>query len=132
VRGRGVVLVVDDEEEARLLARRHLERLGCDVAEARDGVEAVEWLSDNPRPALILLDLAMPRMDGFGFLEALGEREAWRDIPVVILTAMHLGAVERELLSVRAREVVEKGADALEPVLQRLLTAKSGEAVAAG
>ena len=57
VYGSGVVLVVDDEDESRSLARRHLDRLGWEVAEAEDGAGALLWLSQNPRPAMILLDL---------------------------------------------------------------------------
>jgi signal transduction histidine kinase/CheY-like chemotaxis protein len=130
VQGSDLVLVVDDEAEARDVARRHLERLGCAVAEAADGEAAIAWLEAHDKPAMILLDLAMPRMDGFAFLEQIGRREAWRDIPVVILTAMHLGAVERELLAGRAREVIGKGGD-LEPVLQRLLARSRPRAAAA-
>src|SRR5205823_5621991 len=69
VYGSGVVLVVDDETESRQIARRHLDRLGWEVAEADDGESALLWLSQNPRPAMILLDLVMPSMNGFAFLE---------------------------------------------------------------
>ena len=120
VRGSDVVLVVDDDGEAREVARRQLDRLGCRVAEAADGVAAIAWLEANDKPAMILLDLAMPRMDGFAFLEQIGRRPAWVDIPIVIVTGMNLGAQERELLAGRAREVIGKGGD-LEPVLHRLL-----------
>jgi signal transduction histidine kinase/CheY-like chemotaxis protein len=132
VAGSAAVIVVDDEAESREVARRHLERLGCTVAEAADGMDAVEWLEAHDKPAMILLDLAMPRMDGFAFLAEVGRRPDWRDIPIVILTAMHLGTAERELLSGRAREVLGKGSD-LEPVLQRLLAQpRSDTAAAAG
>ena len=121
VYGSGVVLVVDDEAESRGLARRHLVRLGWEVAEATDGGSALSWLSQNPRPAMILLDLLMPGMNGFGFLEEIAKHEEWRDIPIVILTAMPLGAAERELLAGRTREVIAKGADDLAQVLRRIL-----------
>jgi len=69
VYGSGVVLVVDDEDESRRIARRHLDKLGWEVAEAEDGAGALRWLSQNPRPAMILMDLLMPGMNGFAFLE---------------------------------------------------------------
>ena len=130
----GVVLVVDDEVENRQLARRHLERLGCEVAEAQDGVDALLWLARNPAPALILLDLAMPRMDGFAFVEEIGKNAEWRDIPIVVVTAMQLGEVERKLLEGRTRHVIAKGTDELTAVLRRTLTRapKASEAVAGG
>jgi signal transduction histidine kinase/DNA-binding response OmpR family regulator len=121
VYGSGVVLVVDDEDKSRGLARRHLDRLGWEVAEATDGHSALSWLSQNPRPAMILLDLLMPGMNGFEFLEEIAKHEEWRDVPIVILTAMPLGAAERELLAGRTREVIAKGADDLAQVLRRIL-----------
>jgi signal transduction histidine kinase/DNA-binding response OmpR family regulator len=121
VYGSGVVLVVDDEGESRSLARRHLDRLGWEVAEAEDGGSALLWLSQNPRPAMILLDLVVPGMNGFAFLEEITRHTDWRGIPIVILTAMPLGAAERELLAGRTREVIAKGADDLAQVLRRIL-----------
>jgi CheY-like chemotaxis protein len=132
VYGSGVVLVVDDEAESRQLAHRHLDRLGWDVAEAEDGAGALSWLSQNPRPAMILLDLLMPGMNGFAFLEEIARHAEWRDIPIVILTAMPLGAAERELLAGRTREVIAKGADDLAQALRQasLRLPKSAEAAA--
>ena len=134
VHGTGVVLVVDDEPESRRLARRHLEKLGWEVDEAEEGTDALHWLSQNPRPAMILLDLLMPGMNGFAFLEEIAKHAEWRLIPVVILTAMPLGAAERELLAGRTREVIAKGADDLAAVLRRILVRlpKAAEVAAAG
>jgi signal transduction histidine kinase/DNA-binding response OmpR family regulator len=134
VYGDGVVLIVDDEQESRRLARRHLEKLGWEVEEAQDGAGALDWLAQHPRPALILLDLLMPGMNGFAFLGEIAERPELFDIPIVILTAMPLGAAERELLAGRTREVIAKGADDLAEVLRRTLLRlpKSAGVVAAG
>jgi signal transduction histidine kinase/CheY-like chemotaxis protein len=134
VYGSGVVLVVDDEPESRGLARRHLDRLGWEVAEAEDGAAALRWLSHNPCPAMILLDLVMPGMNGFAFLEEIAKHPDWRGIPIVILTAMPLGAAERELLAGRTREVIAKGADDLAQVLRRALLRlpRATEVAAAG
>jgi signal transduction histidine kinase/CheY-like chemotaxis protein len=119
--GGGTVLVVDDDPESRAMARRHLEKLDCRVAEASNGVEGLAWLAHHPPPALILLDLMMPGMDGFSFLDAMGREPRWREIPVVIVTAMELGPAERDLLSGRAREVLAKGADDLLGAIRRNL-----------
>ena len=134
VHGTGVVLVVDDEPESRRIARRHLEKLGWEVDEAEEGTDALHWLSQNPRPAMILLDLLMPGMNGFAFLEEIAKHAEWRLIPVVILTAMPLGAAERELLAGRTREVIAKGADDLAAVLRRILVRlpKASEVAATG
>ena len=134
VYGSGVVLVVDDEAEGREIAQRHLDRLGWEVAEAADGAGALLWLSQNPRPAMILLDLLMPGMNGFAFLEEIAKHAEWREIPIVILTAMPLGAAERELLAGRTREVVAKGADDLAQALRQVLLRlpKAVEVAAAG
>ena len=134
VPGTGTVLVVDDDPDSRGLVRRHLDKLGWSVAEAAEGGDALAWLARNPPPALILLDLMMPGMDGFAFLDEIGNYAEWRDIPIVILTAKQLGAAERELLAGRAREIIEKSADDLAGVLQRavLRLTRSKSALATG
>jgi signal transduction histidine kinase/CheY-like chemotaxis protein len=134
VYGSGIVLVIDDEPESRNIVRRHLDKLGWEAAEAGDGADALLWLSQNPPPALILLDLLMPGMNGFAFLDEIAKRSEWRRIPIVILTAMPLGAAERELLAGRTREVIAKGADDLGQALRRILVRlpKAAEVTAAG
>jgi CheY-like chemotaxis protein len=83
---------------------------------------------------MILLDLLMPGMNGFAFLEEIAKHAELREIPIVILTAMPLGAAERELLSRRTRDVIAKGADDLAQVLRRILVRlpKTAEVAAAG
>ena len=80
------VLVVDDSLTVRRASQRFLERHGYAVALARDGVEALAYLG-NASPALILLDIEMPRMDGFELLATLRDDTRWRDIPVVMITS---------------------------------------------
>jgi CheY-like chemotaxis protein len=80
------VLVVDDEADVRDLARAILERAGCAVVTAEDGVDALEKLADGFEPLVIILDLEMPRLDGEGVLRALAThpRKAAR---VIVFTA---------------------------------------------
>jgi CheY-like chemotaxis protein len=85
--GRPVVLVVDDDEAIREATRLLLEEEGYVVEEARDGAEAMERLAAEPVPALILLDLMMPVMNGSAMLEALEAHADLSQIPVVIMTA---------------------------------------------
>jgi DNA-binding response OmpR family regulator len=80
------VLVVDDEPDIRELCRVNLEFSGFDVMEAADGVEALD-LCRREHPDLVFLDLMMPKLDGWGVLEALTADERTADIPVVLLTA---------------------------------------------
>ena len=82
------VLIVDDEPNALQLFRRMLasaER-SYRVLRATNGRQAIEVMRAQP-PDVVLLDLAMPEMDGFGFLTAKGQEPAWRDIPVVLVSA---------------------------------------------
>jgi len=80
------ILVVDDEAANRLLVRRALESLGYDVDEAEDGVAALASI-EGAQPDLILLDLVMPRLDGYAVLSALKNDPRRRLIPVVMLTS---------------------------------------------
>jgi signal transduction histidine kinase len=79
------VLVVDDDEAFRLLARRAMHGVADEIEEAGDGLRALTLIT-RQRPDLILLDLRMPEVDGVGVLEILASDEALRDIPVVVVT----------------------------------------------
>jgi len=103
----GSILVVEDDLATRDTVRTTIEKMGLAVAEASNGREALTWLSENPVPALILLDLMMPEMDGFEFLDAFNRNPEWRNVPVVVITAKQLTSSERGLLSVWT--VIEKG-----------------------
>ena len=80
------MLVADDEPPIRLLCEVNLAVAGMDVIQAADGEEAIE-LARSAAPDLILLDLMMPRVDGWTVAEELGADEKTRDIPIVFLTA---------------------------------------------
>ena len=109
VRREGPVLVVEDDAGAREMIRQTIEKMSLPVAEADNGLQALDWLGQHPLPAVILLDLMMPEMDGFEVLDALAAHPQWREIPVIVITAKQLTAAERERLLGQARKVIEKG-----------------------
>lgn len=81
------VLVVDDTDSAREVAERILRFYGVQAVGARSGEECLTLL-EQMTPDLILLDIAMPKMDGLTLLEHLHEDVRWKDIPVVMMTAI--------------------------------------------
>lgn len=80
------VLVIDDEPDVLLLCRVNLERAGHEVLEAPDGERGMA-LARSERPDVIVLDVMLPRINGFDVLETFGELEETRNVPVVMLTA---------------------------------------------
>jgi CheY-like chemotaxis protein/anti-sigma regulatory factor (Ser/Thr protein kinase) len=107
--GTAQVLVVDDDPKSRDVLRRTLTKEGWTVAEATNGGEALDQL-ERSRPALVLLDLMMPEMDGFEVLEQMRRDEAWCDIPVIVVTAKDLTRAEIDILNGRVVKVLQKGA----------------------
>jgi CheY-like chemotaxis protein len=103
----GGVLVVDDDAGMRERLRHVLERDGWSVREAGDGAEALARVHEM-RPAVILLDLTMPVMDGFSFLLRLRTLADCSEIPVVVLSARDISPAERSELAGVDR-VVRKG-----------------------
>jgi signal transduction histidine kinase/CheY-like chemotaxis protein len=104
---RASVLVVDDDIALRRLVIETLARDGGELREAADGLEALAMIEARP-PDVLVLDLLMPALDGFGVLERLLERAETRQLPVVVLTGHELSAVERSLLTERQAAVLEK------------------------
>jgi CheY-like chemotaxis protein len=111
------VLLVDDEDQLRRVVRDLLERDGYQVTEARDGVEALDQI-DRHAPDVIVLDLNLPGLDGYGVLSHLRSRPATAGIPVVVLTAQ--GDEDNEV------RVFEMGADDFlsKPFRARALSAR--------
>jgi CheY-like chemotaxis protein len=81
------VLIVDDDPDIRDAMGECLRYEGYDVHSAADGRDALDRLEYGLRPAVILLDLMMPVLNGFDVLEALKSRPEWKSIPVVIVSA---------------------------------------------
>jgi CheY-like chemotaxis protein len=82
----GVILIVDDHEGNRELLHVFLSMNGYNVIEAGNGLEAVK-VATRERPDLIIMDLAMPVMDGYGAVRILREVPEIRDVPIVACTA---------------------------------------------
>ena len=103
------VLVVDDDATLRELLRRILEGAGYTVVEAENGRVALERLG-TLAPGVILLDLMMPEMDGFDVVAEMRRHEAWRTIPIVVVTAKELTVEDRQRLNGYVERILEKGA----------------------
>ena len=101
------LLVVDDDPHVVDLVRQLLEGQPYEIAAAVDGQAALEAMAQR-QTDVILLDLLMPRLDGFGVLEYLHHTPRYRDIPVIVLTAKTCTAEEQALLHTRVRTVIQK------------------------
>jgi CheY-like chemotaxis protein len=110
------VMVVDDDPSVRELTKSIAERAGHRVILAEDGAAALGLLETNI-PGVILLDLMMPRMDGFEFLNRIRAQERYRHLPVVVMTAKDLTTEERAMLTAEASVVLQKGAIGREAIL---------------
>ena len=108
--GRGNVLVVDDDEGTRDRLRTMLTRAGWSVQTAADGRTALQKVA-AARPAVILLDLMMPGMDGFAVLKELRNSLDWAGIPVLVVTAMDMTRADRERLGPQAALIRKDSAD---------------------
>lgn len=120
-----VILLVDDDQSILDIHTRmiHSHLPECHVVHAHHGREALQVL-EHLRPDLILLDLIMPELDGFGVLKALQERDATRGIPVIILTAKSLSEEDMQRMSQGVAAILEKGifsdADTLARIVELL------------
>jgi signal transduction histidine kinase/CheY-like chemotaxis protein len=135
----GLVLIVDDDAEVRDIVGSTVQSAGMRAAEAINGRAALDWLRANPQPALILLDLMMPEMDGFEFLERVRADARLREVPVVVLTAKELTDQERAFLAERTILILSKSAQPVGSLgaalaalaRQKAPAARAGEPVAA-
>jgi CheY-like chemotaxis protein len=84
------VLYIEDDEDHRMIVENMLTSRGFTVTTAKDGVEGLEKTKEW-QPDIILLDLYLPRLDGFGFLKQCKEEPLTEDIPIVIISAWPTG-----------------------------------------
>ena len=100
-------LLVDDDEVMRRGIRVALEQDGWKIVEAENGRVALARLAEAV-PDVVVLDLMMPEMDGFEFVDAIRQRAQWRDVPILVVTAKDLTADDRARLTVGVERVLEK------------------------
>jgi CheY-like chemotaxis protein len=104
--GPPLVLIIDDQETDRYIIRHHLEELGCSIAEATGG-EAGLQMARELKPALVLLDLNMPGMDGFEVIAHLRDDVTTASLPVTVVTSQILVPEQYQALS-HAKGIVLK------------------------
>ena len=110
------MLIVEDDRATRAVVRHTLEKVGWEVVEAENGKLGLERLHER-MPDLVLLDLMMPVMDGFQFMEQLRRNDEARAVPVIVLTAKVLTPEEQEFLDSHTQTVIQKGPHDLEDLL---------------
>jgi CheY-like chemotaxis protein len=113
---RSPILVIEDNPDTREVLERVLAIRGYDVVTARDGVEALGYLRMGGQPAAIILDLAMPHMDGITFSRALRADARWTGIPIIVYTAMPAKQLPT------AAGIFRKGSDDPQRLLDMLAT----------
>ncbi len=122
---RGTALVVDDDPDTRAGLAASLVKDGWSVVEAQDGQSALDAL-ERHNPALVLVDLVMPDMDGYAFIRAMRAESAWDGVPIVALTSEDLSDQKMRSLQESSAHVVRDGAkplDALVTDLRRFVPA---------
>ncbi|MEM9265836.1 MAG: response regulator [Cyanobacteria bacterium P01_F01_bin.13] len=121
------ILVVEDDVNAREIMGRFLQRQDWTVELASNGREALQYLDDK-LPDLIVLDLMMPEMDGFEFIQVLRQNPNWQTIPVIVVTAKALTADDQQQLEGVAR-VYQKADLNRQDLLNELQTMVSAKTV---
>lgn len=107
------ILVADDKDSSRELIRVLLERSGYVVDEAANGAQALASVHEK-EPDLILLDLQMPLVDGFGVIRELRRQERYRDKPIVALTAYAMAGDREKAIAAGFTSYVTKPVNLIE------------------
>jgi CheY-like chemotaxis protein len=120
--GKPLILIADDRASSRELLRTVLERSGYAVIEAADGEAALEE-AQNGHPDLILLDMQMPKLDGYGVLARLRAEERFRTLPVLALTASAMSGDREKIMAAGFTDYLSKpaGPELLREAVTRLL-----------
>jgi len=115
------ILLVEDDVPTREMMRKMLEKAGWAVQEAENGRIGLERVEEN-LPQLILLDLMMPEMDGFQFVQELRKNVVWREIPVVVVTAKDITVEDSLQLNGYVEKILQKGEYGREALLAEVKT----------
>jgi signal transduction histidine kinase/DNA-binding response OmpR family regulator len=113
------VLIIEDEPETRELLRRAVEKQGWQVVEAENGRVGLERVAAQV-PGLILLDLLMPEMDGFAFMEELRRRPNGGHVPVIVVTAKDLTDEDRRRLNGHVIQILQKGGHSTQELVDEI------------
>lgn len=118
-----VFLVVEDFEDSRFMMRRLLEMAGYKVLEASDGEQAVK-IAVDARPALILMDLSLPKLDGLSATREIRKKRVLRKVPIVAVSAHDSPQTRAEALAAGCDEYITKPIDfdILNSVLERYIS----------
>lgn len=118
-KGRGIVLVVEDDSFLRKLLCDKLRHEGFELFEATDGQKALDFLKDN-RPILMLLDLMMPGVDGFQVLESVRRDERIKDLPVIVLSNVGEKQMIERIQQLGADDYLIKAHFVLDEIIERI------------
>lgn len=103
------IAIIEDNPDAARLIRRILQAQGDFlIEEATNGLDGLEIIQQNP-PNLVILDLMMPKLDGFAIVEAMKNDPHLKEIPIIVITAQELSAIERERLDGKIKVLLQKG-----------------------
>jgi signal transduction histidine kinase/CheY-like chemotaxis protein len=116
---KGAILVVEDDPDALEITCDLLVQAGLSVHAAENGMEAIEIIEKSP-PALILLDLMMPDMDGFEVIKKVRYHPQWALIPIIVITSMELSSAEHAQLSKQVQNIFQKGKYDLKDLLDEV------------
>ena len=107
-----LILIVDDETKIRRIVASNLERAGYDVISAADGMHALEIFElQSPKPALVLMDVMMPEMDGFEATRLIRQQARWRKLPIIAVTAKAMKDDQQRCLQAGANDYLAKPID---------------------
>lgn len=102
-----IVLIVDDDDDNRVMLKILLEMWEYRVVEAKDGIEAVS-VAENTRPDLILMDVKMPDLDGFGVTEKIRQSEKIENVPIIFLSGCGEAVYKQKASAVGGNEYLVK------------------------
>jgi putative two-component system response regulator len=114
-----LILVVDDMPDARVLLAKVLRSRGYHAVTAEDGNEAIAAI-EAERPDLVLLDLTMPVMDGLAVLRRLRSDSKWRNLPVILFSALAEGPMIEEARRMGVQDHVVKGSTGVAGLIARI------------
>jgi len=117
-----LILLVEDREDNRILAKKLLERAGFRVVEATDGREALEQVAAQ-RPDLVLLDMSLPVVDGWTVARTLRQSPDFKDLLIVALTAHAMDGDRERVLEAGCDEYLTKPIEVAKfiPTIRRIL-----------